>query len=146
MQSNSHADPERNHKPVVSFIIVARNAANCLGDLLTGYLEQDHSSDQRELIVVVDGASEDETVTIAERSRANHPGLSVRILDNAKKILSSGWNLALAIDREDIILRHEANCGRLNLCRIKRVSQGYLMRLFMHPHILQAIPHTCRRK
>lgn len=96
------------HETSVSFIIVARNAAACLGALLADYAAQDYPVERRELIIV-DGMSEDNTRAVVARFRDEHDDLAVRVLDNPRLILATGWNIGLAESRGDILIRVDAH-------------------------------------
>jgi glycosyltransferase involved in cell wall biosynthesis len=94
--------------PFVSFIIVARNAAKHLINLLPDYLRQDYPIDLRELIIV-EGGSEDDTKKVAQDFALQHPELAITILDNPKKTLAPGWNIALCAAKGDIVCRVDAH-------------------------------------
>jgi glycosyltransferase involved in cell wall biosynthesis len=94
--------------PFVSFIIVARNAENHLINLLADYLRQDYPVEFRELIMV-DGCSEGDTKKVAQDFALQHPELAITILDNPKKTLAPGWNIALCAAKGDIVCRVDAH-------------------------------------
>jgi glycosyltransferase involved in cell wall biosynthesis len=94
--------------PVVSFIIVARNASQHLPQIFSNILAQDYPSDSLE-ILLIDGRSTDDTRNIMENFAGAHQEFNVRVLDNPGKILSCGWNVALAEAKGDIILRVDAH-------------------------------------
>jgi glycosyltransferase involved in cell wall biosynthesis len=94
--------------PFVSFIIVSRNAANHIRNLLNDYLRQDYPAAMRELIIV-DGQSNDDTKEIATDFARQHPELAISILDNPKKTLAPGWNLGIKQARGDIVCRPDAH-------------------------------------
>jgi len=94
--------------PIVSFIIVARNACKYLPAILSKLLTQDYPKNNLE-ILLVDGGSTDNTRNIMENFAKEFQNLNIRILDNPKRILSSGWNVALAAAKGDIILRVDAH-------------------------------------
>lgn len=117
---------EANSQTVVSFIIVARDAAGHLARLLDGYLAQDYAPARRELLIV-DGRSTDDTRAIAERFRAEHRGLAVQVLDNPKKNLAAGWNVALANAAGTIMLRVDAHARippDFIRCNVERIHEG----------------------
>jgi len=95
---------------MVSFLIVARNAANHIRNLLNDYLRQDYPAELRELIVV-DGQSIDDTKEIAREFARQNPELAITILDNPKHTLAPGWNLAIKKARGDIVCRPDAHAS-----------------------------------
>ncbi|MEW6382239.1 MAG: glycosyltransferase family 2 protein [bacterium] len=94
--------------PLVSFIIIARNASQHLPDSLSNIAAQDYPKDRIELLLV-DGCSQDGSRRIMEEFAAVHPDLRVIVLDNPGRILSCGWNVALAEAKGDIIIRVDAH-------------------------------------
>jgi glycosyltransferase involved in cell wall biosynthesis len=94
--------------PLVSFIIVARNASKNLPDLLSDLLAQDYPVERME-IILVDGLSIDGTRAIMEQFAVAHQDRLVRVLDNKKYTLSAGWNVALAQANGDVIIRVDAH-------------------------------------
>lgn len=104
------AASEKLEPPLVTFIIVARNAASHIPSLLMDYLSQDYPASRRELIFV-DGVSEDGTRTVAQEFARMHPELAVTILDNPQKTLAPGWNLAIRAARGEIVCRLDAHAA-----------------------------------
>jgi len=96
--------------PLVSFLIVARNAEQFLPGILDDYLHQDYPAPRRELIIV-DGISEDRTKAIAQEFARQHPDLMITILDNHQLMLASGWNLGIKAARGEILCRFDAHAS-----------------------------------
>ena len=94
--------------PFVTFIIVAYNEEEFIGNLLNEYYHQDYPALLRELIIV-DGDSQDDTKKIAQEFVQAHPELAITILDNPKRILAPGINIALRAARGDIVCRVDAH-------------------------------------
>lgn len=94
--------------PLVSFIIVARNATIHLPRILADILRQDYPDDKLE-IILVDGESTDNSLGIMEKFAENHHEMIAKVLNNPEKILSCGWNLALDEAKGDIILHVDAH-------------------------------------
>lgn len=107
--------------PTVSFIIVARNAANHLPAIFADLSNQDYPESKIE-VILVDGRSEDCTLSIMEKYAEENPGLDVKVLDNSGKILASGWNVALKEAKGEIILRVDAHTEIPNDFISKNVS------------------------
>ncbi len=94
--------------PTVSFIIVARNAANHLPAIFTDLSHQDYPKSQIE-VILVDGRSADNSPLMMKKYARENPDLDVKVLDNPGKILASGWNVALRQAKGEIILRVDAH-------------------------------------
>ena len=91
----------------ISFIIVAYNAGRCLGDLLDDLLAQTvpHACIQA---LLVDSASSDNTRRLMEDFAARAP-FETLVLDNPKRWLASGINVALAAASGDAVIRLDAH-------------------------------------
>ena len=93
----------------VSFIVVAYNAGNKLENLLKDLEKQDYNHNDIE-IILVDSNSSDHTKDVMMKFKNSSKSFSkVSVLDNPKKILPCGWNIALAESSGDIILRVDAH-------------------------------------
>ncbi|MCX5783654.1 MAG: glycosyltransferase, partial [Elusimicrobia bacterium] len=94
--------------PLVSFIVVARNAEKHLDELLSDILAQDYPKNSTEYLFV-DSQSTDCTKLKFERFKKDNPALKIKILDNPQRILASGWNIALKNSDGEIIVRVDAH-------------------------------------
>lgn len=91
----------------ISFIVVAYNAAGSLGALLEDLLAQTIPHEQIEALLV-DSASTDATRAIMLDFAKATP-FEVKVLDNPKRWLASGINVALAAATGDAIIRLDAH-------------------------------------
>ena len=91
----------------ISFIIVAYNAAGSLGALLEDLLAQTIPHEQIEALLV-DSASTDATRAIMPDFAKAAP-FEVKVLDNPKRWLASGINVALGAATCDAIIRLDAH-------------------------------------
>ena len=91
----------------ISFIIVAYNAAGSMGALLDDLLAQTVAHEQIQALLV-DSASTDATRQLMLDFAARAP-FEVKVLDNPKRWLASGINVALAAATGDAIIRLDAH-------------------------------------
>lgn len=119
----------------VSVCVIAYNEESTLKGLLAGIVKQDYPHDRME-IVLIDSASEDGTKALMQSFQAQYEKefLAVQVLDNPKKTLPCGWNIALEHFTADVILRVDAhaeipeNFVRLNMEALEQgedVTGGY---------------------
>lgn len=93
----------------VSFIIVTYNGGENLSFLLEDLKNQSYPHKKIE-ILLVDSNSTDNTKEIMNKFlHSNNIFKNIKILDNYKKILPCGWNIALKEATGDIILRVDAH-------------------------------------
>lgn len=91
----------------ISFIIVAYNAADSMGALLEDLLAQ--TIDRRQIqALLVDSASTDATRALMLDFAKEAP-FEVKVLDNPRRWLASGINVALAAATGDAIIRLDAH-------------------------------------
>ena len=91
----------------ISFIVVAYNAAQSLDALLGDLLAQ--TVDPRQLeALLVDSASTDDTAQIMRRFAERAP-FEVKLLENPKRWLACGINVALRAATGDAIIRLDAH-------------------------------------
>ncbi len=95
--------------PRVSLIVVAYNAAAYLPSLFDDILAQQFLPAELEL-VLVDGASTDDTKRLMLDFAASAP-MDVQVLDNPKRTLPCGCNVALAAARGELIVRVDAHAS-----------------------------------
>lgn len=93
----------------VSFIIVALNAEESISYSLNSLVMQDYPHGKIE-VILVDGLSIDRTKDLMRDFAEVDNGFEkVLVLDNPKKILAAGWNVALKEVTGDIVLRVDAH-------------------------------------
>lgn len=90
----------------VSFIIIARNAAHCLGDLLGDLTAQDYPHDLIQ-VVLADSMSEDGTYDIMNNFDGDFS--EILSLKNKGVTLPCGWNVAIPQCTGDILVRLDAH-------------------------------------
>lgn len=95
---------------IVSFIIVARNAADSLPDLLEDVLNQTYDKKKVQMIFV-DSMSSDETFGVFKNFKNHYSKefLSITIERNQKKILPCGCNIALRRVIGNLVVRVDAH-------------------------------------
>ena len=98
-------------EPRVSIIVPCRNEEDFIDASMTSILSQKEPSGGFE-VVLVDGRSEDKTLRKARMIAANDERLIV--LDNPKKLVSTGMNIGIEHARGEIILRMDAHCDYPN--------------------------------
>jgi succinoglycan biosynthesis protein ExoA len=91
----------------ISVVIPVLNEARHIGELLDSLLSQDYPLDRNE-ILVVDGGSTDETVSIVQNLGKSYPNL--RLLNNPRRLSSSGRNVGAKAARGDIVLFVDGHC------------------------------------
>ena len=93
----------------VSFIVIAYNAGDKLKSLIDDIRNQTYNHRLIE-IILVDSTSSDNTKDIMiEFSKSQNDFIDIKVLDNPKKVLPCGWNIALKEATGDIILRVDAH-------------------------------------
>jgi succinoglycan biosynthesis protein ExoA len=92
------------NKPFVSVIMPIRNEGDFIARSLGAVLEQDYPHECME-VLIADGMSTDQTRAVIADTAAQHPEISVRVLDNPGQIVPTGFNIALANSRGDVIVR-----------------------------------------
>lgn len=96
---------------MVSFVVIALNAASTIDALFECLTKQTYPHEKIE-VILVDGNSWDETKKIMERFQKIENGFSrVVVLDNPKKTLPCGWNIALSTITGDAVLRVDAHAA-----------------------------------
>ncbi len=94
----------------VSFGVIAYNEERYLPELLGNLLDQTYPKKYTE-VILVDSGSSDCTKQIMETFQEKYACeyLSVRVLDNPKKVQPSGWNVVIKNSTADVILRIDAH-------------------------------------
>lgn len=93
----------------VSLCVVAYNEESFLPKLLKDLSNQTYPHELTE-IVLVDGRSTDKTREIMDDfKKSNVSFMTVKVLDNPKKIQAAGWNVAINNAIGDVIIRIDAH-------------------------------------
>lgn len=93
----------------VSFIVVALNAASTIQTLFDSLKHQTYPHEWIE-VILIDGLSSDTTKTEMLRFQAEENSFwQIKVLDNPKKTLPCGWNVALNAAQGDALLRVDAH-------------------------------------
>lgn len=94
---------------LVSFIIVAYNAEKVLKNSLDSLKNQTYPHKKIE-VILVDSVSSDKTKKVMEQFKKNNNDFKrIIILENPKKILPCGWNVALKEVKGEAVLRVDAH-------------------------------------
>ena len=93
--------------PFVSALLVTRNEEKFIERALSSLLEQDYPKEKYE-IIIIDGCSTDKTVDIIKGIIQNRE-VKVKILNNSKKILATGWNIGIQNASGDYVVRIDAH-------------------------------------
>lgn len=89
----------------ISVIIVMRNEEEYIEKCLLSILNQDYPKDKYE-IIVVDGESTDKSVEIVSKYVDK---FNIKIINNPKRNLASGWNLGIKSSKGNIVIRPDAH-------------------------------------
>lgn len=107
--------------PYVSVIMPIRNEAVFIERSLRAVLAQDYPHDRLE-ILVADGMSDDNTKQIVQHIASNSD-ISITIVDNPRRIVPTGFNIAFHIAKGDIIIRVDGHC---------EIAQDYIIQCVRH--------------
>ena len=96
--------PTPMNPPYVTLIMPVQNESAFILRGLTAITMQDYPAERME-IFVADGMSTDDTRAIVEGFAALHPRWKIKIVENRRRIVSTGLNAALRCSQGDIIIR-----------------------------------------
>lgn len=93
----------------LTLCVIAYNEENTLGKILEDIKNQDYPHEKIE-VVLVDGNSTDATKSIMEEFLKNEKSFkNILVLDNPKRTLPCGWNVALKAFSAEAILKVDAH-------------------------------------
>lgn len=95
-------------RPFISIIMPIRNEEAFIAQSLSAVLAQDYPHEQME-ILIADGMSDDETRHIIQEIALNS-AIGIKIIDNPKRIVPTGFNAALKQAKGEIIIRVDGHC------------------------------------
>lgn len=99
--------------PRVSIIIPVRNEEHHIGRMLREVLGQHYPSERME-VLVIDGASDDNTCDVIRAVAVEVPGISLQMLHNERGIVPVSLNIGLAAASGDVMLRMDAHTEYAN--------------------------------
>jgi len=93
--------------PFISIILPIRNEEHFITSAIEAVLAQDYPSNLFE-IIIAEGMSTDGTRKNVQRLREKYP--NIRLIQNPKKIVPTGLNLAIYQSKGDVVVRMDAHC------------------------------------
>ena len=94
--------------PLVSIIIPCYNEQATIRLLLDAIACQTFSLSEME-VIIADGLSSDRTREVVAEFHQEHPGLSLTVVYNHKRIIPSALNIALSVAKGNTIIRLDAH-------------------------------------
>lgn len=94
--------------PSVSIIVPCYNEQATIRKLLEAILQQDYPRADME-VIIADGLSQDGTRTEIAAFQAEHPDLTVRVMDNTARTIPSAVNCGIRAARGETIIRMDAH-------------------------------------
>ena len=92
----------------VSIIVPCFNEQETISLLLTAIKRQTYPASHIETIIV-DGMSTDRTVDVIAEFKSKNPGMTIRVMENQKRVIPSGLNLGINSASGEIIVRLDAH-------------------------------------
>jgi glycosyltransferase involved in cell wall biosynthesis len=93
----------------VSIIVPCLNEERTIRQLLAAIYVQDIPRADME-VLIADGRSTDGTREEISRFQHSHPDLDVQVIDNPRRLIPTGLNLAISAAKSSVILRLDAHC------------------------------------
>lgn len=96
--------------PYVSALIVMRNERNYIKQSLMSFVNQTYPKDKYE-IIVIDGGSDDGTLDVVNEviREYSNDNFHIRLVNNPKRILASGWNIGIQSALGEYVTRIDAH-------------------------------------
>jgi glycosyltransferase involved in cell wall biosynthesis len=91
-----------------SVIVPCYNEETTIEQLLQAIYTQTYPLSELE-VIIADGHSTDQTRSVINDFQARHPGLSIRIIDNDRRVIPSGLNRAIEAAQGQYIIRMDAH-------------------------------------
>ena len=95
-------------KPTISIVIPCRNEGVFISTCLESILKNDYDHSKLE-ILVVDGMSEDSTISIIKDYARQHP--FIKLLQNSRRITPAALNVGIRVAQGDIIIRMDVHAS-----------------------------------
>lgn len=94
--------------PGISLIIPCYNEQASIGLLLEAICRQTYRLDKIE-VIVADGMSDDGTREVIQNYASQHPELTIRLIDNPRRIIPAALNTAIEAAEGEVIIRLDAH-------------------------------------
>src|ERR1700722_2734830 len=108
--------------PTVSVIVPVRNEARSIERTLRSLLTQDFPRDRFE-VIVADGASTDETISIVRRVQLEFPNL--KLVFNPSRFSSAGRNTAIRHATMDVAVVVDGHCHVPDSYYLKNLAKAF---------------------
>ena len=101
---------EKKSEPFISALLVTRNEEDYIERALLSLINQTYPKDRYE-IIVVDGESTDRTLEKTQSLCKEYKTdfFNIKIINNPKHILASGWNLGIKASKGEYVFRIDAH-------------------------------------
>lgn len=93
----------------VSLCVVAYNEENYLPNLLKDIENQTYPHNLTEILLIDSGSIDRTKQLMRDFAEKRNSYINVKVLDNPKKILAAGWNIAISNSTGDVIIRIDAH-------------------------------------
>ena len=93
----------------VSLCVVAYNEENFLPNLLYDLEQQTYPHDLTEIVLIDSNSSDNTKKIMLEFAKKSTSFYSIQVLDNLQRVQASGWNIAIAKAKSDVIIRIDAH-------------------------------------
>jgi succinoglycan biosynthesis protein ExoA len=108
--------------PFISVVVPVRNEAAFIRATLGQLLAQDYAPDRFE-VIVADGRSDDNTAAVVGELMERHANL--RLVDNPRRLSSSGRNAAIRVARGDLIVVVDGHCDLGNPGYLRDLADAF---------------------
>lgn len=102
-----------NELPYISVILVTYNEQQYIENALLSLIEQTYPMDRYE-ILIVDGKSTDNTLSLVQNMKNKNTQIDIKIIDNPKRILAAGWNIGIKAAKGEYVVRIDAHAEAKN--------------------------------
>lgn len=88
---------------IISIVLAVKNESGYIEKCLESCYNQTLNKELYE-VIVIDGKSSDNTVSIVKEFELKYPDFNIRIFQNPKEIQASGWNIGIKKSKSDFVV------------------------------------------